>query len=151
AVSFLKNRLIHLQDRPHVRRSKCLSPPVGRFSMSPTLWTRSRTVFRAAVKHSGLLAAVGLLLGLPGLAAAQYKFTTIDAPGSTRTAVNGNSPNAIAGEFDDIDGVTHGFVATKNGLTQIDVPGADWTSVNGVNAEGQLAGIFFAGRLYGYV
>ena len=45
--------------------------------------------------------ALGLFLGFPGPAKAQFNFTTIDVPGSTRTAVNANSPHAIAGEFDD--------------------------------------------------
>ena len=49
--------------------------------------------------------ALGLCLGFPGLAKAQYTFTTYDVPGSTRTAVNGNSPHAIAGEFDDASGI----------------------------------------------
>src|SRR5437870_3899138 len=86
--------------------------------------------------------ALGLLLGVPGPAKAQYKITTIDVPGATATAVNGNSPNAIVGQFDDEFGMTHGFVLTKDDLVQIDVPGSVFTTVNGVNANGQLAGIY---------
>src|SRR5947209_5601786 len=87
--------------------------------------------------------ALGLLLGVPGLATAQFNFTQIDIPGSTRTAVNGNSTHEIAGEFDDADGNTHGFVMEDDGdFTQIDVPGAVYTSVNGINANGELAGIY---------
>jgi hypothetical protein len=77
--------------------------------------------------------ALGLFLAAPGPAQAQYNFTTYDVPGSTRTAVNGSSPHAIAGEFDDADGNTHGFVLSNGVLTQVDVPGAVFTSVNGIN------------------
>ena len=93
--------------------------------------------------------ALGLFLGVPGPAKAQYDFTTIDVPGSTRTAVNGNSTHAIAGEFDDADGNTHGFVLSKGVYTPIDVPGAVFTSVNGINANGELSGIYVdAGGTY---
>jgi uncharacterized membrane protein len=88
------------------------------------------------------VAALGLLLGLPGLANAGFDFTTLDAPESTRTAVNGNSNSVLVGEFDDEDGNTHGFVLTKNGYTQIDVPGAWYTTANGINSEGQIIGIY---------
>ena len=73
--------------------------------------------------------ALGLFLGFPGLAKAQFNFTTYDVPGSTRTAVNESSPHAIAGEFDDASGNTHGFVLSSGVFTQIDVPGASFTSV----------------------
>src|SRR5438105_3691195 len=96
--------------------------------------------------------AAALVLGVPGLARAQFDFVTIDVPDSTRTAVNGNSPNAVAGEFDDADGNTHGFVLRKGVFTQIDVPGSVYTSVNGINAKGDLAGIYIdqAGHIHGY-
>ena len=73
-------------------------------------------------------------------------------PGSTRTAVNGNSPHAIAGEFDDADGNTHGFVLSKGDFTTIDVPGAVFTSVNGINANGEISGIYIdaGGTFHGY-
>src|SRR5260370_672306 len=86
-----------------------------------------------------LAVTLGLLLVLPGLAKAQYNFTPIDAPGGSNTAVNGNSANAIAGQFDDADGNTHGFVLDVDGFTPIDVPGATLTSANGLNATGQQA------------
>lgn len=98
-------------------------------------------------------AALALLVGAPGMAKAQYVFTTVDYPGSTSTAVNGNSPNAVAGQFDDADGNTHGFVMDNKGnFTRIDVPGALFTSVNGINAGGDLAGIYVNadGKTLGY-
>jgi probable HAF family extracellular repeat protein len=95
---------------------------------------------------------LGLLLGMSGPANAQYRFTTYDVPGSSRTAVNGNSPHAIAGEFDDADG-THGFVLSNGAFTEIDVPdAAGVTSVNGINAKGELAGTYVdaVGTTHGY-
>jgi uncharacterized membrane protein len=88
--------------------------------------------------------ALGLVLAVPGLANADVKFnfTTIDYPGSSRTAANGNSPNAIVGEFDDVGGATHGFVLRGGKFTQIDVPNATLTAVNGINASGQLSGTY---------
>jgi len=96
--------------------------------------------------------ALGLLLGVPGLARAQYVFTRIDVPEATATYANGNSTHAIAGESDDEDGNTHGFVLSKGTFTQFDAPDADgYTSVNGINAKGERSGIYFANdRFYGY-
>lgn len=93
-----------------------------------------------------------LLLGGPGLARAQYVFTPIDVPGAAATYANGNSTHEIAGEFDDEDGNTHGFVLSKGAFTQFDAPGADgYTSVNGINGKGDQSGIYFANdRFYGY-
>jgi hypothetical protein len=65
--------------------------------------------------------AFGLFLSVPGLTQAQYIFTTFDVPNATATAANGNSTNAIAGQFDDANGNTHGFVLNKGVFTQIDV------------------------------
>ena len=71
-------------------------------------------------------AALGLLLGIPCAAdAQQYAFTTVDVPGATRTAANGNSATTVAGGFDDTDGNTHGFILRKGTFTTVDVPGAD--------------------------
>jgi probable HAF family extracellular repeat protein len=96
-----------------------------------------------------LLAAValGLILAVPGPAQAQYKFTTIDVPGAVRTAVNRNTSNALAGEFDtiiddDYDAQTHGFVFTKGVFTTIDVPGSTFTTVYGINPRGEICGYF---------
>src|SRR5258708_39522625 len=85
---------------------------------------------------------VGLVLGAPGAATAQFNFTPVDVPGAASTAVNGNSTTAVVGEFDDEDGNTHGFVYSKGVLTQIDVPGARWTTVNCVNSTGEIVGVY---------
>jgi uncharacterized membrane protein len=61
---------------------------------------------------------------------------------SPRTAANGNSPNAVAGEYDDLSGATHGFILRGSAYTTIDVPKASYTAINGINAPGQLAGTY---------
>src|SRR6185369_18020457 len=67
------------------------------------------------VRHKLLASsALGLLLGLSYVADAQeYAFTRLDVPGAARTAANGNSTTAVAGEFDDANGNTHGFLLSK--------------------------------------
>ena len=96
--------------------------------------------------------ALGLFLGFPGPANAQFNFTTYDVPGSTRTAVNGNSPHAIAGEFDDARRQHAWLRVEQRRLHQIDVPGAVFTSVNGINANGEISGIYVdaGGTFHGY-
>jgi probable HAF family extracellular repeat protein len=101
--------------------------------------------------------AFGLLLNVPVLAQAQvnnaavkrvvqYRFNSIDVPGATRTAADGNSTHEISGDFDDEDGNTFGFVLNKGVFTKIAAPGADGgTMINGINESGQLAGTFVVG------
>jgi probable HAF family extracellular repeat protein len=87
--------------------------------------------------------AFGLFLSVPGLTQAQYSFKTIDVPNATATLANGNSTNAIAGQFDDAHG-THGFVRDINGVfTTINEPdAAGFTAINGINSSAQLAGTY---------
>ncbi len=95
-----------------------------------------------------MLTAVALVLALglsvPPIAIAQFDFTTIDVPGSTRTTANANSSHEVVGDFDDAKG-THGFVLNKGKYTQIDVPGASVTTVNGINANGEFVGSYSVG------
>jgi probable HAF family extracellular repeat protein len=94
--------------------------------------------------------ALGLLLGLPGLAKADVKFgfSKIDVviPGVivSGTAANANSPNAIAGEYDDGGGKTHGFIFRGGVYTDFTLPPdiASSTIINGINASGRLAGTY---------
>jgi hypothetical protein len=86
--------------------------------------------------HKKLMAlALGLLLGLPGLAraATTFTFTTIDVPLpppppnslSPDTEVNANSPNpnTIAGQYSDLGGgAIHGFILSGSAYTTIDAP-----------------------------
>jgi uncharacterized membrane protein len=93
----------------------------------------------------------GLLLSIPGLAQAQYSYTTIDVPGSLGTSLNGNSTHEIVGDFTDENGVMHGFVRSQKGdFTTIDFPPAPpgeprvtGTSLNGINASGRIMGTYF--------
>ncbi len=59
------------------------------------------------VKHFGLAPP-------PADALVKLHIATIDPPGSTRTSVDGNSEHAIAGEFDDKNGKTHGFILVND-------------------------------------
>jgi probable HAF family extracellular repeat protein len=110
-------------------------------------------------RKCGLLVAVGLLVGFPGLAKADVKstFHTIDVPlcgplnkDPCQTRVYGNSTNAIVGDFDDNDGKTHGFVLRGGEYKLIDEPDAAFcpkgpvsgTTINGINARGDLVGTY---------
>ena len=97
--------------------------------------------------------AAGLVLAAPKLAKAEYKFTTIDMPGGIGTIANANSQYKIAGEFDDVDGSTHGFVLSCRGFTQIDVPHAVLTVAEGINNAGQIVGLYVDanGNEHGFV
>jgi hypothetical protein len=95
--------------------------------------------------------AFGLLLSVPGLAQVKYSFSTIDVPGAKATEHNGNSTDAIVGQFFDAQEITRGFVLNKGSFTTIDVPlalapgvvpGVVGTSINGINASGQVVGTY---------
>lgn len=153
-----------LSIRPTGERSK--SVPSGRDATQARVGSRQtgETTMKTKIQQRGCLVmmtlrtlpavALGLLLllGVPGLARAQYDFTPIDVPKAAATYANGNSTHEIVGEFDDEDGNTHGFVLSKGAFTQFDAPGADgYTSVNGINGKGDRSGIYFANdRFYGY-
>jgi hypothetical protein len=77
----------------------------------------------------------GMLLSVPGLAEAQFSYTTIDVPDShgtpLETSVNENSTHEIVGDFTGDDGKLHGFVLNKGVFSTIDFPSAidpvgDW-------------------------
>jgi len=88
-------------------------------------------------------ALAAMLAALAGTAHAQYTFYTIDAPGAVSTSANSNSTHEIAGEFDDANGDTHGFVLNKGQFAIIDIDGAIATTINGINAPGKFAGTYF--------
>jgi uncharacterized membrane protein len=121
--------------------------------MKTQMQQRGRLIMTTLRTLTAVALGLVLFLGVSGVARAQYAFTPIDVPEATAMYANGNNAHAIVGEFDDADGITHGFVLNKGAFTQIDVPGAEgYTSVNGINGKGDLAGIYLAnGRYYGYV
>ena len=106
------------------------------------------TIFKqdclASVVAAKSIIALGLLLGITGLARAEYAFTTIDMPGSYSTVVYANSPNAIAGKYLDANENTHGFILRGGAYTTIDVPvpASLYTEINGIAANGQLVGTY---------
>jgi hypothetical protein len=87
---------------------------------------------------------LGLFLTAPAMAAnkVSFAFTTIDVPGAAATDANGNSTNAIAGDYTDSGGVTHGYMLRGGTFKAIDVPSGVFTSVNGINAPGQITGTY---------
>ncbi len=102
-----------------------------------------RTKQNMTAKNTLTAMTLGLILSIPSLANAAFTFTTIDAPGSIATFVNANSTHAIAGEYDDENGNTHGFILSNGVYTVIDVPGAaGYSSVNGINASGHITGTY---------
>ena len=99
-----------------------------------------------------------LLLGVPGLARAQYDFHSFDYPEAVETYADGNSTHEIVGEYVDKDGNTHGFVWNKDDFSSphidpFDAPDAVGdTSINGINARGDRVGRYTdtAGKSFGY-
>lgn len=90
-------------------------------------------------------AVLGLILSVPATAAETYNFKTIDVPwlGSENTAVNANSTHAIAGQYDDATGTTHGFILSNGQYKTYDVPvAAIYTSINGISANGDISGTY---------
>jgi hypothetical protein len=109
---------------------------------------RSHATFRSLWKPLG-----GFIFGLlfysqelvqAQLEPAQYtlKEIVITIPGATAASANGNSTHEIAGDYDDEDGDTHGFVLSKGVFTTVDFPGAAFTQINGINAPGRFAGTY---------
>ncbi len=77
-----------------------------------------------------------------GLAASTFVFTRID-DGTFGSEVNGIGPNALAGDFTDSSGASHGFLWAGGRFRTVVPPGVDRavsSQVNGINAGGQLVG-----------
>jgi probable HAF family extracellular repeat protein len=106
--------------------------------------------------------ALGLMLSIPQLTYADFKFTTIDVPKSTATNANGNSTKKIVGAYRDTEGNAHGFILDKKGeFRKVDEPNATdgdivvptpgGTTLNEINEKDQMAGTFGDGkRLHGF-
>lgn len=94
-------------------------------------------------------ALVSLLLALPGVAKADFTFTTVDVPLapppsklSADTEINGNSRLGVVGQYTDVGGVIHGFTYNGSTFTTIDAPTGLSTVLNGINATGQITGTY---------
>jgi hypothetical protein len=85
------------------------------------------------------LAAWGLLVGLPGLAKAQYNYTTLEVPGAASTSALGiNASGQIVGSYDAGDRMPHSFLLDVDGsYTTLDPPGSIYTQAYGINDLGQ--------------
>ena len=79
----------------------------------------------------------------PCLGSGDYKYTTLDFPGSTRTrAIGVNNQGTVVGRYR-LSGVIHGFIYQNGRYTSLDVPGATGTYPQGINDSGQIVGTFY--------
>jgi len=97
--------------------------------------------------HHSLLSAVlslsVLLSPLVAAQAAEYTFTTIDAPGSTSTLAFGiNAAGQIVGVFGGGTTGNHGFLWDGTTFTNIDVPDARFTTPPEINNLDRIVGSF---------
>ncbi len=87
------------------------------------------------------MAALGLFLGVAGQAKADYVFTRLDPPGSTRTEALGiNSSGHIVGNFEDSNHVRHGYLLIGDCYTPFDVPDSTLTGSSGINDSDEIVG-----------
>lgn len=84
-------------------------------------------------------------------------YAAIDFPGAAATRARGiNNRGDIVGEYDDIDGSTHGFVLLQRGKKSIalpvDYPDAVATYAEGINEHGDIAGAYLddSNQLHGF-
>src|SRR5262249_16423992 len=82
--------------------------------------------------------------GSPGRSARQEgSFTTVDFPGARSTQALGINPRGdIVGQYDDAEGVTHGFLLSGGQFTSFDFPGATRTTAFGINPRGDIVGLY---------
>ena len=95
----------------------------------------------------------GLLIAVPGLARAQYDYTTLEVPGAILTvAIAINDAGQIVGRYT-VGGGDHGFLLDVDGsYTTLDVPGVTGTQAWGINDNGQVVGQAAAdGRNHGFL
>lgn len=74
----------------------------------------------------------------------EYTFITIDPQGSTYTDANGNSDSGeIAGDYNDANGITHGFILNNKQYKTVDIPGKYETSINGISSNNRYVGTYW--------
>jgi probable HAF family extracellular repeat protein len=85
----------------------------------------------------------------------QEVFTTIDVPGSIYTTTNGvNAHGEICGDFNDKNGLTHGYFRSQRGVfTTLDPPHSVHTFATCLNAWGEVVGVYrdSAGTRHGFL
>src|SRR5437588_5947375 len=89
-----------------------------------------------------LFIIIGLLVAATGFAAPTGDCTQIDIAGAKSTSVFGINPRGdLAGQFTDVNNITHGFFIDRDGqISIIDVRGARRTTANGINSQGDIVG-----------
>jgi len=92
--------------------------------------------------HSKKLTKAILCLAFSSsLFASDYRFISIDVPGSSFTAAAGiNARGDIVGRYLDSDGLSHGFLMRNGMFSTIDFPNASFTAVRAINARGDMVG-----------
>jgi len=88
------------------------------------------------------------------LFATDFRFVRIDFPNATLTRAHGiNARGDIVGQYQDSNGVPHGYLLRKGVFSTIDFPDASLTGARGINARGDIVGGFSdgAGIEHGYL
>jgi len=120
--------------------------------MAPSPRTSRRRADRLNRQSSRLL-----LEELEGRCLPSLMFTTLDVPGSTRTAAEGiNASGQIVGAYETagFEGFPqHGFLLRHGRYTTLDVPGSVATGALGINASGQIVGEYetAGGKQHGFL
>jgi len=100
-------------------------------------------MFRRTFKTIPAFASIAFLLFAMASSspANASKFTTIDFPGATSTAVYGiDTTGAMVGVYVDAGNVNHGFMLKKGVFTTIDFPGATLSVAAGINDKNKIVG-----------
>jgi uncharacterized membrane protein len=80
------------------------------------------------------------------LFATDFRYVRIDFPNATLTRAHGiNARGDIVGQYQDSNGVPHGYWLRKGVFSSIDFPNASLTGARGINARGDIVGGFSDG------
>src|SRR5262249_38493886 len=117
----------------HTRTVRSRPPAETSWRPSGLNWTD----LISAVWPVNRVVALVVCLGIAGQAQAQFRYTTLDVPGSIFTNAQGINPSGqIVGVYGDAAGLAHGFLLNQGVYTTLDVPGAINTLAHGINASG---------------
>ena len=85
-------------------------------------------------------------LGLRSLPVRGRPYQVIEHPESVSTSAEGiNVLKQIVGTWNDVEGITRGFLLQNGRLTTVLYPGAVYTTANKINIFGQIAGTWSGG------
>src|SRR5262249_7263193 len=104
-------------------------------------------------QHSLSLLLIAILTSAsPSARAAKtYQITPILPPGAISALATGvNNAGQVVGDYNDANGVGHGFLKSGDTYSTIDSPGAINTQANGINNVGQVVGIYTDANFVGH-